>query len=67
MTLAGERVEIPADARQQYERAMQERWSDGVPLLPATDDAVHALLDVSPYPPDHVVCVLPPVNGVATG
>jgi hypothetical protein len=35
-------------------------------LLPATDDAVEALLARSPYPADHALCVLPPVNGVAT-
>ena len=34
--------------------------------MPATDDAIEALLAASPYPADHVVCVLPPVNGVAT-
>src|SRR5690349_10072467 len=59
-------MEIPADPRAQYERAIAETWSDGVPLLPATDDAIGALLAASPYPADHVVCVLPPVNGVAT-
>jgi hypothetical protein len=66
MTLVGERVEIPADARAQYELSLAEHWGDGVPLLPATDDAINALLDASPYPADHVLCVLPPVNGVAT-
>ena len=43
-----------------------ERWGDGLPILPATDDVVEALLDASPYPADHALCVLPPVNGVAT-
>src|SRR4051794_23226959 len=64
--LVGERVEVPTDPRAQYARAIEERWSDGVPLLPATDDAIRELIDASPYPSDHVVCVLPPVNGVAT-
>ncbi|HEX4489826.1 MAG TPA: hypothetical protein VH914_01350 [Acidimicrobiia bacterium] len=66
MTLTSERVEIAADPRAQYTRALDEHWGDGVPLLPATDDAVDALLAASPYPADHVLCVLPPVNGVAT-
>ena len=66
MTLASERVEVPADPRALYELALEEHWSDGVPQLPATDDAIEALLAASPYPADHVVCVLPPVNGVAT-
>jgi hypothetical protein len=66
VTLAAEPVEVPVDAREQYEFAQQERWSDGLPLLPATDDEVEALLATSPYPADHPLCVLPPVNGVAT-
>jgi hypothetical protein len=66
MTLTSEPVEVPLDAREQYEFALREGWSDGLPLLPATDDAVEALLGCSPYPADHALCVLPPVNGVAT-
>jgi hypothetical protein len=66
VTLASERVEVPADPKGQYERALAEHWSDGMPLLPATDDAVEAILDATPYAADHVVCVLPPRNGVAT-
>jgi hypothetical protein len=66
VTLASERVEVPADPRAQYELSFREQWGDGVPQLPATDDAIQALLDASPYPADHVVCVLPPRNGVAT-
>ena len=66
MTLASERVEVPADPRAQYEFSLREQWGDGVPQLAATDDAIQALLDASPYPADHVVCVLPPRNGVAT-
>jgi len=61
-----EEVEVGADPREQYERAIAERWSDGAPLLPATDDAIEALLAATPYPADHALCVLPPVNGVAT-
>ncbi len=66
MTLTSEQVEVSADPREQYERALVEGWSDGVPMLPATDDAVEALLAMTPYPQDHALCVLPPSNGVAT-
>ena len=51
VTLASERVEVPADPRAQYELSIAEHWGDGVPLLPATDDAIEALLAASPYPP----------------
>ena len=66
MTLTSEQVEVSADPRAQYDAARAERWSDGAPLLPATDDAVNALLAATPYPSDHALCVLPPSNGVAT-
>jgi hypothetical protein len=66
MTLSTEAVEVPASASSQYEFALREGWGDGLPLLPATDDAVEALLARSPYPADHALCVVPPVNGVAT-
>ena len=66
VTLTSERVEVPADPAAQYELSLAEHWGDGVPLLPATDDAIEALLAATPYPADHVVCVLPPRNGVAT-
>ena len=66
MTLAGERIEVSADPREQYELSFREQWGDGVPQLPATDDAIDVLLAASPYAADHVVCVLPPRNGVAT-
>ena len=66
MTLTSERVEVPPTPRAQFDLSFVERWGDGLPLLPATDDAVEALLEASPYAADYVVCVLPPVNGVAT-
>lgn len=66
MTLTSERIEVSADPRAQYELAQTEHWGDGVPMLPATDDAIEALLAATPYPADHALCVLPPSNGVAT-
>ncbi|MDQ1512067.1 MAG: hypothetical protein QOG50_3911, partial [Actinomycetota bacterium] len=66
MTLTSEQVQVSADPRAQYDFARSERWSDGAPLLPATDDAIDALLAATPYPSDHALCVLPPSNGVAT-
>lgn len=66
MSLTGEAVDIPTDPQEQYDRARAERWSDGAPLLPATDEAVEAILAASPYAADHALCVLPPCNGVAT-
>lgn len=64
--LLSERVEVPADAEALYARSLENGWGDGVPIVPATDDRVLALLAATPCPPDHVVGVLPPQNGVAT-
>jgi hypothetical protein len=66
MTLTSERIEVPTDPRALYALSLEQRWGDGLPLLPATDDAVEALLETSPYSADHALCVLPPVNNVAT-
>ena len=66
MTLTSERIEVPSDPRALLEMSLAERWGDGLPILPATDEVVEALLAESPYPADHALCVLPPVNGVAT-
>jgi hypothetical protein len=62
----GERIEVPADPAEFYERSIAERWGDGAPVLPPTDAAIEALLACTPDAPDHVVGVLPPVAGVAT-
>jgi hypothetical protein len=66
MNRLDDRVEVPADPAGFYARSLTEGWGDGAPVLPPTDAAVDALLAGSPDPPDHVVGVLPPRNGVAT-
>lgn len=66
MNLTSERIEVPADPYAQYELSLREKWGDGLPLLPPTDDRVEALLAASPYPADHVLCMMPPTNRVAT-
>ncbi len=66
MTLTGEQVEVPADARALYELSLVEQWGDGAPVLPPTDAAIEALLAHTPDPADQVVGVLPPQYGVAT-
>jgi hypothetical protein len=64
--LTAEQVEVPADPVSFYELSLAERWGDGAPLLPPTDDRVLALLAATPYAPDHVLGALPPRYGVAT-
>jgi hypothetical protein len=66
VTLTAEQVEVSTGPRALYELSLTEKWGDGVPLLPPTDDAVEALLAATPFPADHVVGALPPKYGVAT-
>ncbi|HZR11926.1 MAG TPA: hypothetical protein VFC33_01635 [Acidimicrobiia bacterium] len=65
-SLTAETIELDADPRALYELSLEERWGDGVPLLPPTDDVIESLLVTTPYPPEHVLCALPPRYGVAT-
>lgn len=59
-------IEVPNDALALYERSLEEKWGDGAPLIPPTDERVEALLAETPLAPDHVVCTLPPRRGAAT-
>jgi len=45
---------------------MKRDLGDGFPLLPATREAVDALLKGTKLPKDHVVCDMPPGFGIAT-
>ncbi|MBM3672239.1 MAG: hypothetical protein FJW86_08695 [Actinobacteria bacterium] len=64
--LTSEQVEVSADPEAWHARSIEERWGDGAPLIPPTDDRVLAMLAASPEPADHVIGVLPPQHGVAT-
>lgn len=61
-----ERLEAPADPRAFYEFSLAQGFGDGLPLLAPTEDAVSALLDATPLPPDHVLGLLAPANVDAT-
>jgi hypothetical protein len=63
--LASERWQVEADADELYERSLSEGWGDGLPVLPPTEDRVLALLEATPYPPDHVVMEQMHPNGGA--
>jgi hypothetical protein len=64
--LSSERLDAPADPRAFHEFSLAQGFGDGMPLLPPTEDAVYALLDATPLPPDHVLGVLAPANVDAT-
>jgi hypothetical protein len=56
-----------ADAVDNLEKLFQvNRWTDGLPLVPATPEAVEAMLKGTPLPRDHVVGIIDPKKGIAT-
>ncbi|MBI2906627.1 MAG: hypothetical protein HYX92_03105 [Chloroflexi bacterium] len=55
------------DAFKNMNRAFLERgWSDGLPLMPATEEQVRLVLRGTTRDPQDVVAILAPGNGVAT-
>lgn len=54
-------------ARESMEKHFLRRgWSDGLPLVPPTPEAVHSMLEGVDFPSDHVVGTVEPGGGQAT-
>lgn len=50
-----------------FELSLAEKWGDGLPLIPATDDRIEAMLAGTPHlSTDIVAAEVPPKQGVAT-
>lgn len=64
--LTSRQIEIDDDPAALYELSLAERWGDGAPLIPPTDERIHALLAATPLPPAHVIGRLPPRLGHAS-
>jgi len=45
---------------------LQENWTDGLPIVPPTEDRVQAMLSTVPVAADEVLAVLHPRGGLAT-
>jgi len=65
--LSSEVIEVENDPAAIYRLSLEQQWGDGVPLLPPTDESVHAMLAATPRAAaDIVVDDLPPRHGTAT-
>jgi hypothetical protein len=65
--LVSDVIQIDNDPFALYELSLKEKWGDGVPLLPPTDERIEAMLAATPKKPsDVVVKELPPRHGTAT-
>ncbi|MBI2154886.1 MAG: hypothetical protein HYV92_01350 [Candidatus Rokubacteria bacterium] len=64
--LEASRVELPADIDAFTDAAEARGWSDGLPLIPPTEDRVARLLEAVRLAPSAVLGVMPPRNGTVT-
>jgi len=66
-TLVSDIIELENDPEALYRLSIEQKWGDGVPIIPPTDDRVEAMLAATPRKAsDIVVDVLPPRHGTAT-
>ena len=59
-------IEIEGSLETVQEYFEERGWSDGLPVIPPSRDAVQAMLRYSDRPPDDIVARLAPRNGAAT-
>ncbi len=57
--MSSRRVEL-GDAEDPFEAAFSRGWTDGLPVVPPTEERVARMLEGVDLPPDHVLCILPP-------
>ncbi len=60
------KVHEAADMDAFVEMVYERGWTDGLPVLPPTDDKVTAMIEYVGRNPDDVVGVMPPGEGIAT-
>ncbi|MBI3965597.1 MAG: hypothetical protein HY329_08180 [Chloroflexi bacterium] len=68
-TLAGmraQRLEVAADFLAANELLEERGWTDGLPVIPPTEDLVAAMVARSSYPGEHVLGKMEPLNGTVT-
>jgi hypothetical protein len=66
-----QQVEVSSDSvarlfNRSYEYAYEQGWTDGLPIIPATPEALEAFVAASGRNADDLVAVLPPRKGRAT-
>jgi hypothetical protein len=61
-----ERITLPDSAEQAYEEYLRRGWTDGLPILPPTEEAVEKMILACGMDPQRVVASIPPLWGEAT-
>jgi hypothetical protein len=60
------RLNLPGTVSEINDCFDQQGWTDGLPIIPPTEDLVQAMLNASPAPAEQVLGRLPPRNGTVT-
>ncbi len=60
------RIHEVADLEAAVEYCYEQRWTDGLPVIPPTLGAVGRIVDYLKRAPEEVVGIVPPRNGIAT-
>jgi hypothetical protein len=60
------RLDLPGGVSDINDYFDRQGWTDGLPIIPPTEDLVQAMLDASPAPAERVLGRLPPRNGTVT-
>jgi hypothetical protein len=64
--LRASRLDLSGDISDINDYFDQQGWTDGLPIIPPTEDLVSSMLEVSPAPATQVLGQLPPRNGTVT-
>jgi hypothetical protein len=59
-------LDIPDDVELAYEKLCDEGMTDGLPVIPPTEERVARMIAGCPHAVDHIVAELPPRGGLAT-
>ena len=63
---AASRLGVPGSVASINDYFHEQGWTDGLPIIPPTEDLVLEMLEASPLPGKQVLGVFPPLNGTAT-
>jgi hypothetical protein len=53
-------LDVPEDLDAIYEAMYVRGWTDGLPIIPPTEERVWRMIEYAALPPDHVVATIPP-------
>ncbi len=62
----GSRIHEASDLEAAIEMCYEQRWTDGLPVVPPTRNAIERIISYLQRDPEEVIGIIPPRNGVAT-